>query len=140
VDPSGDYNSPDNWRPSTNIGGSPGNDDPIPGTPAGDFNGNGLVEQGDLDLVLLHWGALADPPPQGWTQELPRGSIDQDELDAVLLNWGRTHETSQPAAAAADSIPLCESCIADYWASGSGTTPVSTAARKRSGEASHVAL
>jgi hypothetical protein len=54
----------------------------------GDYNGNGQVEQGDLDLVLLNWGAGAATPPTGWTSDLPSGSIDQDELDRVLLNWG----------------------------------------------------
>jgi len=56
---------------------------------AGDYNGNGQVEQGDLDLVLLHWGdQLANPPDAGWINDLPTGTIDQAELDAVLLNWG----------------------------------------------------
>jgi hypothetical protein len=49
----------------------------------GDYNGNGRVEQADLDLVLLNWGtALAQP----WVD----GSVDQAELDGVLLNWGNT--------------------------------------------------
>src|SRR5687768_5857772 len=56
----------------------------------GDDNGNGLVEQGDLDLVLAHWGSDASPPPVGWINDLPMGSIDQAELDGVLLNWGST--------------------------------------------------
>ena len=55
---------------------------------AGDFNGNGLVEQADLDLVLSNWGTLADPAPEGWLFHLPSGAIDQDELDQVLANWG----------------------------------------------------
>jgi hypothetical protein len=55
---------------------------------AGDYNANGSVEQADLDLVLLNWGAPADPAPAGWIHDLPTGNIDQDELDGVLLNWG----------------------------------------------------
>jgi hypothetical protein len=48
---------------------------------AGDYNGNGRVEQADLDLVLLNWGtSLAQP----WVD----GTVDQAELDSVLLNWG----------------------------------------------------
>jgi glucose/arabinose dehydrogenase len=58
-------------------------------TLSGDYNGSGQVEQADLDLVLLHWGADAATPPAGWTIDLPEGAIDQDELDRVLLNWGR---------------------------------------------------
>jgi hypothetical protein len=54
----------------------------------GDFNGNGSVEQGDLDLVLLNWGEDAMTPPEGWTSDLPGGTIDQEELDRVLLGWG----------------------------------------------------
>lgn len=54
----------------------------------GDYNGNGLVEQQDLDLVLANWGNDATAPPEGWTDDLPSGNIDQDELDRVLANWG----------------------------------------------------
>jgi hypothetical protein len=60
-----------------------------PGLP-GDYNGNGAVEQADLDLVLLNWGQAGTPPPNGWINNLPEGSIDQAELDGVLLNWGDT--------------------------------------------------
>jgi hypothetical protein len=52
----------------------------------GDYNGNGTVEQADLDLVLLNWGLPG--VPAGWTNDLPEGNIDQAELDGVLLNWG----------------------------------------------------
>jgi hypothetical protein len=54
----------------------------------GDYNGNGTVEQADLDLVLLNWGQPGTPG--GWTNDLPEGNIDQAELDGVLLNWGNT--------------------------------------------------
>jgi hypothetical protein len=57
---------------------------------AGDYNGNGMVEQADLDLVLLHWGNPTPPAPSGWIVDLPTGAIDQAELDGVLLNWGAT--------------------------------------------------
>jgi hypothetical protein len=56
----------------------------------GDYNNNGTVEQADLDLVLLNWGADGTTPPNGWTNNLPEGTIDQAELDGVLLNWGNT--------------------------------------------------
>jgi hypothetical protein len=59
---------------------------------AGDYNGNGTVEQGDLDLVLLNWGAIAHPgmlTRMGWTNDFAtRPTVDQDDLDRVLLNWG----------------------------------------------------
>jgi len=59
----------------------------------GDYNASGAVEQGDLDLVLLHWGQeLIDPADVGWTADPPQGAIDQQELDNVLLNWGVSSE------------------------------------------------
>jgi hypothetical protein len=54
----------------------------------GDYNSNGQVEQADLDLVLLNWGADGTTPPAGWINDLPFGQIDQEELDGVLLSWG----------------------------------------------------
>ena len=66
--------------------------------PPGDFNGNGIVEQADLDLVLSHWGADATTPPEGWDHDLPSGLVDQNELDKVLLGWGDT-STIAPVAA-----------------------------------------
>ncbi len=58
---------------------------------AGDFNGTGQVEQGDLDLVLQNWGASATGLPASWINDRPdSGLIDQAELDLVLLNWGAT--------------------------------------------------
>jgi hypothetical protein len=56
----------------------------------GDYNGNNTVEQADLDLVLLNWGADGTTPPGGWVNDLPTGAIDQAELDGVLLNWGNS--------------------------------------------------
>jgi hypothetical protein len=61
-------------------------DMPPPGGIPGDYNGNGTVEQADLDLVLLNWGQPG--VPGGWVNDLPDGNIDQAELDGVLLNWG----------------------------------------------------
>ncbi|MEM8784112.1 MAG: hypothetical protein AAGE65_14845 [Planctomycetota bacterium] len=55
----------------------------------GDFDGSGSVEQGDLNLVLNHWGAVTTSNvPDGWVAHLPDGLIDQNELNAVLNNWG----------------------------------------------------
>jgi hypothetical protein len=53
---------------------------------AGDYNGNGIVEQGDLNYVLLNWGT--DTAPAGWVGYALIGAVDQVELDQVLLNWG----------------------------------------------------
>jgi hypothetical protein len=69
---------------------------------AGDYNSSGRVEQADLDLVLLHWGQPAAPPPPNWTGPPPAGTIDQDELDAVLLGWG---DGTDPATSGATGVP-----------------------------------
>jgi hypothetical protein len=69
---------------------------------AGDYNNNGQVEQGDLDLVLLNWGADGTTPPMGWVNNLPLGQIDQGELDGVLLNWGNV---AAGALVGAQSVP-----------------------------------
>lgn len=58
-------------------------------TLTGDFNGDGIVSQGDLDLVLLNWGSTTQPV--GWVaDEQFDGLISQQEQDIVLLNWGNT--------------------------------------------------
>ncbi len=59
---------------------------------SGDFNGDGVVDQADLDLVLLNWGGDTASPPGGWRalEQLVGDVIDQSELDLVLLNWGNT--------------------------------------------------
>jgi hypothetical protein len=54
----------------------------------GDYNGDLRVDQRDLDLVLLHWGADGTVPPSGWTTNQPGGLIGQAQLDGLLLNWG----------------------------------------------------
>jgi hypothetical protein len=63
----------------------------------GDYDGNGAVEQADLDLVLAHWGQAAMLRPDNWVNDLPHGIIDQDELDRALINWGMGVKTSQNA-------------------------------------------
>ncbi|MEM7626893.1 MAG: hypothetical protein AAF333_14965 [Planctomycetota bacterium] len=66
----------------------------VPSTPSmlsGDFNADGFVGQGDLNLVLLNWGSTF--PPAGFdAAALSEGSFDglisQNELNDALLNWG----------------------------------------------------
>ncbi|MEM1097287.1 MAG: hypothetical protein AAGH92_00730 [Planctomycetota bacterium] len=59
----------------------------------GDFDGDGQVAQGDLNLVLSNWGTN---PTQTGTIEgfvitaMLDGLVDQEELNAVLNNWGGT--------------------------------------------------
>jgi hypothetical protein len=98
----------------------------------GDYNGNGAVEQADLDLVLLNWGAAGSPPPAGWINDLPQGPIDQAELDGILLNWGN----SAPGILAGSAVPEPAGVLPALllaigaWAmtariGAAGTTPVS---------------
>ena len=66
---------------------------------AGDYNGSGSVEQGDLDLVLNNWGG-----PRGvWSNAdgFASAGVDQEELDRVLNNWG----SSVAPALAGLSVP-----------------------------------
>ncbi|MEM8784068.1 MAG: family 10 glycosylhydrolase [Planctomycetota bacterium] len=53
---------------------------------AGDFDGSGQVEQGDLNLVLNNWGQ----PRGDWDNAdgFATAGVDQEELNAVLTNWG----------------------------------------------------
>ncbi|MEM7627697.1 MAG: PQQ-dependent sugar dehydrogenase [Planctomycetota bacterium] len=53
----------------------------------GDYNGDGFVSQGDLNMILLNWGAGVTP--DGWySYDAFDGNISQNELNDVLLNWG----------------------------------------------------
>jgi hypothetical protein len=88
---------------------------------AGDFNANGRVEQGDLDLVLLHWGQAGGTVAKDWLGPLPDGTIDQGELDAVLLHWGAQATRS----AAAPPLPLVGTRL-DKFATG-GNKPLKSA-------------
>ncbi|MEM1445102.1 MAG: hypothetical protein AAGF84_03545 [Planctomycetota bacterium] len=53
---------------------------------AGDFNGSGAVEQGDLNLVLNNWGG--NRTFEDGTTAFATNNVDQEELNAVLNNWG----------------------------------------------------
>ncbi|MEM1446214.1 MAG: hypothetical protein AAGF84_09180 [Planctomycetota bacterium] len=74
----------------------------------GDYNGNGQVEQGDLNLVLSNWGVDTSPVasgglgvPVGWVNDRPDGVVDQAELNGVLSHWG----TSQAPVMQGFAVP-----------------------------------
>ena len=71
----------------------------------GDYNGSGLVEQGDLDLVLGFWGSAANDVPATWENDPPEGFVDQAELDKVLGNWGSMGAQAQALNGAAVPEP-----------------------------------
>ncbi|MEM1444839.1 MAG: hypothetical protein AAGF84_02185 [Planctomycetota bacterium] len=57
----------------------------------GDFDGDGLVAQGDLNLVLSNWGTdptQADTIDDFVITAMLDGLVDQGELNAVLNHWG----------------------------------------------------
>ena len=72
---------------------------PIPPL-VGDYDDDGTVGQGDLNMVLLNWGLSGTPTPIGWVNDVPEGVIGQENLNTVLLNWGNTNE-----AASASAVP-----------------------------------
>ena len=75
--------------PNLGSGVAPTLDDYFVEGVTGDYNGNGQVEQGDLDLVLQNWGDdTTGNIPDGWVNDLPDGPVEQTELDRVLQNWG----------------------------------------------------
>jgi len=54
----------------------------------GDLNGDGLVSQIDLDIVLDHWGSYDPLDPRADLNA--DGFVGQTDLDIILDNWGRT--------------------------------------------------
>lgn len=67
----------------------------IPSSLDGDFNGDGVVDQSDLTLVLSYWGSGSVPPE--WSASFD-GSIDQNELSSLLSNWGAGASASSVAS------------------------------------------
>ncbi|MEM1097263.1 MAG: PEP-CTERM sorting domain-containing protein [Planctomycetota bacterium] len=53
----------------------------------GDYDEDGQVAQGDLNLVLNNWGSARTFEDPGGTV-FTTGNVDQEELNGVLNNWG----------------------------------------------------
>ncbi|TWT43361.1 hypothetical protein [Botrimarina hoheduenensis] len=80
---------------------------------AGDFSGDGRVDNEDLNLLLVNWGGPVPPVPAGWTGDQPLGSeIDNDELNRLLLNWGFGTATSIPEPATGLLLALAACALA----------------------------
>ena len=82
----------------------------------GDYDDDGAVGQGDLDLVLQFWGdAVLDgeSPDPTWinADTVTASLIGQDELAIVLQNWGNTSSLVSGLGAIADATNLSESEI-----------------------------
>jgi hypothetical protein len=91
IDPEGDPNDPSNWRASNFHGGSPGSSGAL--AIAGDYDGNGIVEQQDYVVWKANFG-----------KQVPAGSGADGNADgfvsaADFVFW-RMHHAAQSAAAA----------------------------------------
>ena len=61
---------------------------------AGDLNGDGAVNSGDLDLVRGSWGDTVEPGTAGDADG--DGFVGSSDLDIVRANWGATAPTAVP--------------------------------------------
>lgn len=70
----------------------------------GDYDDDGQVAQGDLNLVLNNWGGDAPFDPNG--EAFTTGTVDQEELNRVLNNWGSTSAPSFEGSAVPEPASL----------------------------------
>lgn len=85
-----------------------------------DFDGNCMVGDGDLTLLLANWGQPVPPIPSGWIGAAPTApGIGDDELTTLLSTWGQTAQgpllttpTPEPSTALLSLIGLV---IASRW-------------------------
>jgi hypothetical protein len=67
---------------------------------------NNLVAQGDLDRVLLQWGAASGAAAAAWVNQRPTDAgVSQNELDLVLLNWGNSQNAPGAGAGGGSVVP-----------------------------------
>lgn len=68
---------------------------------------NNLVSQGDLDRVLLQWGAASGAGINAaWVNQRPTdAAVSQNELDLVLLNWGNSRNAPGAGGASVSVVP-----------------------------------
>jgi hypothetical protein len=84
VDTEGDYNDGANWQASVAIGGTPGSPGVIV---VGDFDLNGVLGQGDLDLLYGEIAAGSDDSGFDLTGD---GSVDVDDLTNWIVDQKKT--------------------------------------------------
>ncbi|MEO1497987.1 MAG: FG-GAP repeat protein [Planctomycetota bacterium] len=71
----------------------------------GDFSGNGVVDNDDLNLLLNNWGEPATPT--GWNGRPVQGDfVDNDELNELLNFWGVGASAAVPEPSAAWLIAI----------------------------------
>jgi hypothetical protein len=60
----------------------------------GDYNGDGLVNVLDLNLVLFNWGKTAAELPPAWVNEIPATTVGINQLNGVLFTWNNRVNTA----------------------------------------------
>ncbi|MEM9752290.1 MAG: PEP-CTERM sorting domain-containing protein [Planctomycetota bacterium] len=71
----------------------------------GDYDNDGQVAQGDLNLVLNNWGAARTFEDPGGTV-FATANVDQEELNGVLNNWGAQSAPSFAGSAVPEPATL----------------------------------
>jgi hypothetical protein len=94
--PVASWNDPAAWRPSLQIGGSPGTTDMLPG----DFNGDSLVDLGDLAILQAHFGTTSGALPQDGDMNAD-GRVNRTDAARFAVHFGSNIAPGSPAAAGA---------------------------------------
>ena len=63
---------------------------------AGDLNGDGSVNSGDLDIVRGNWGQSVVPGCLLCGDASGDGNVNSGDLDIIRANWGRSAPTAVP--------------------------------------------
>ena len=84
----------------------------------GDYDDDGTVGTGDLNLVLAFWGdvvADGEAPDASWinADSVTASIIGQDELALVLQNWGNASPLAAELAGIVDATGLSEAEVRD---------------------------
>jgi hypothetical protein len=66
---------------------------------AGDINGNGLVEDGDLTPILTNWGSNVTPWNLLQGDLNGNGVVEDGDLTIILTNWGQGAAAPGPGIA-----------------------------------------
>ena len=69
------------------------------------------MDDGDLNLVLLHWNTAGADLPGTWFIERPFGVVGVDQLNHVLFNWGNKSGTGAGRAAGTVAVPETSSVV-----------------------------